>query len=100
LEISKPKINQKAMENKRKHASIEIRNAYRVRTVQTGLDEIAFGWVSRLGFAWLCGTKDSRTTQHSTTALLHQSESTRKCVCCVVLCALPYVCLKSLLVLW
>ncbi len=40
------------MENKRKRASIEIRNAYRVQSVQSGLNEIAFGRVLLTGFPW------------------------------------------------
>ena len=65
LEIREPKINQKTIENKLKYASIEIRNAYRVRTVQIGHDEIAFGRVSWLGFPWpVEGFAPKPTPQH------------------------------------
>ncbi len=64
------------MENKLKHASIVIRNAYRVRIVQNGLDQIAFGRVSWSGFPWQVeGFAHKPTPQH-----LPPTRITRKCV--------------------
>ncbi len=71
LEISESKINQKTTDNKRERASIEIRNAYRVRTVQSELDEIAFGRVYSPGFPW--PVEGFARNQHLDT--LHQPES-------------------------
>ena len=71
LEICKPKIDQKTTDNKLKHASIEIRNAYRVQSVQNEFDEIAFGRVSWPGFPW--PVEGFAHNQHLNT--FHQPES-------------------------